>query len=166
MTRPRIVIQKYDSLLTHSDEEKSGKYVGHFSHFLSSQKGYETCKTAKFDIYVGYYICAMLTSALLLAFYVVQAFTLHSPCTVSSGKNITEHYELAFQLGMFIHILDGVNTSCINMYYRFRIHFEETHFGVASKVASHGVLISTYFEWLGRAGIIGVSIFQLMILNL
>ena len=107
----------------------------------------------------------MLTSALLLAFYVVQVFTQHSPCTISSGKNITEHYELAFQLGMLVHVLDGFNTSCINMYYRFHIHLEETHFGEASKVSSHGVLISTYFEWLGRAGILGVSVFQLMVLN-
>ena len=83
----------------------------------------------------------------------------------SAGKNISDEYELAFKLGFLINVIDGVNTSCVNMHYRFRVHYELKHFGLESELSYMLVLISTNFEWFCRASILGVSVYQLMIMN-
>ena len=123
MSHPRIIIKKYDSYLSDSDEEKTSRLVDQINTFRDSIESNRT-KTMFFETYVAYYIASMFTTAFIVAFYVVQVFTEHYPCLTQTSKNITIDYELAFQLGLIVNLIDGVNTSCVNMHFRFRVHHD------------------------------------------
>ena len=70
--------------------------------------------------YILRYFVTMFWNVSLLSLYSVQVFTEHQPCLSPSSHDITETFELAFQLGFALRLLDFVNSEVLIHYIRFR----------------------------------------------
>ena len=71
-----------------------------------------------------YYICGLVSNALLLSFYTVMAFTPHIPCFTPTGSDVTKGFQFAFRLGFFALAADFVNSAFFEFYIRQRNHME------------------------------------------
>ena len=73
--------------------------------------------------YLFYFIGILLLNMLLLSFYVMEVSTDHRACKTRGGRNITTKYELLFQAGLIILLVDGVN-NLFNIYLRFKVQLD------------------------------------------
>jgi len=115
--------------------------------------------------YMVYYFCQMLVNALLLSVYIVQALSEHHPCLSKNGHNITLRFEFSFKLGMLVLFIDSVNTSIVEIYYRFRVQYEENLNGVVSSGTLRTAMISTVIGWVLKSAILTVSIIQILVVR-
>ena len=80
--------------------------------------------------YSVYYICNLLANAFMIGMYTVMAFTEHQGCYTRSGFNITTRFELAFKVGLFVLILEVINSNILGIYFRAKAQREEDKCGV------------------------------------
>jgi len=55
--------------------------------------------------------------------------TEHTPCLSKSGRNITDGFELAFIIGLFVLLGDFINSNVLEILFRFKQEREEREFG-------------------------------------
>ena len=111
--------------------------------------------------YVAYYTANLFFNVLLLAFYAVMVISSHEPCLTRSGTNITDGFEMAFLLGLFVLVGDFINSNIISILFRFKKQHEQRKFGISLKFTSRMTETTAYFEWGYRLMTVIISILQL-----
>ena len=92
------------------------------------------------------YMLSLLCNALLISLYVVQVFTEHVDCFTPIGINILYDIKLSYQVGLFVLIVDTVNSNIISVYLRYKAS-ERLRAKFSSEV----------FEWIIRIVTLGVT---------
>ena len=85
---------------THSQLASSNDFV------LNLQKIEQKTSLRSF---LCYQALQCLTNALFLALYAVQTFSEHETCTVASGREVSQGFNMTFQLGFFMHVAIFIN---------------------------------------------------------
>ena len=93
------------------------------------------------------YMLSLLCNALLISLYVVQVFTEHVDCFTPIGINILYDIKLSYQVGLFVLIVDTVNSNIISVYLRYKAS-ERLRAKFSSEV----------FEWIIRIVTLGVTV--------
>ena len=97
--------------------------------------------------YAAYYSINLFSNVLLLAAYAVMVTAEHTACLTKGGTNITDGFEIAFILGLFVQIGDFVNSNVLAILFRFKKQHEEARFGVAASFTQRMNETSLIFEW-------------------
>ena len=63
----------------------------------------------------SFYVICLVCNVMLIALYAVQVYSPHQTCIVN-GKNITQHFDLAFRLGFGIAIADFFNLNIFSLF--------------------------------------------------
>ena len=66
---------------------------------------------------------------------------------------------------MLVLLIDSVNTSIVEIYYRFRVQYEENLNGVVSSGTLRTAMISTVIGWVLKSAILTVSIIQILVVR-
>ena len=93
------------------------------------------------------YMLSLLCNTLLISLYVVQVFTEHVDCFTPIGINILYDIKLSYQVGLFVLIVDTVNSNIISVYLRYKAS-ERLRAKFSSEV----------FEWIIRIVTLGVTV--------
>ena len=114
--------------------------------------------------YLIYFTATLLFNMAILSIYVMQVFTEHHHCATRSGRNITEKFEFAFQIGFSILVIDVINTNLINIYLRFMTHTNQSKTVDTNEVCALSLfVVSNTFEWILRFFTITVSLLQFLL---
>jgi len=68
----------------------------------------------------------------LLALYMVQVFSEHTPCLNKASDNFADVFRTAFILGFAVLVGDFINSAVLTIYFRFQTQKEIRNFGKAS----------------------------------
>ena len=99
---------------------------------------------------------------ILLALYAVQVFSDHKSCTTRSGFEVTKSFEFAFQIGLIVLAVDGLNTNVVNIFLRFKVISQRDKIEPKETWTYTFLAFSNGFEWFLRFGILVVSLVQFL----
>ena len=95
---------------------------------------------------ISYYIICLVSNVMLMSLYAVQVYSPHQTCIVN-GKNITQHFDLAFRLGFAILFADFFNLNVISLFSNNSDDSARYSSGFSQK-SSASVTKSVAFDWL------------------
>ena len=103
------------------------------------------------------YMLSLLCNALLISLYVVgvvQVFSQHAECYTHTGINLLFDIELMYQVGLFVLIIDTVNSNIISVYLRYT---------ASDKIRA--MFPYEVFEWIIRVVTLGVTAVQYRVVS-
>ena len=97
--------------------------------------------------YSAYYSINLFSNVLMLAAYAVMVTAEHTACLTKRGTNITDGFEVAFILGLFVQAGEFLNSNVLAILFRFKKQHEERRCGVTSTFTQRMNEASAIFEW-------------------
>ena len=111
----------------------------------------------------SFYVICLVCNVMLIALYAVQVYSPHQTCIVN-GKNITQHFDLAFRLGFGIVIADFFNLNIFSLFTSNQN--EESHESYGFKKKRNSTIgINVSLDWLIKGLTLAISCLQYLVVS-